>query len=275
MKTRLVVFLFLLVPGRKVIAAPRLILWHPQDTSFNIVLPALESETPREAVQKYVNAMNETPEFRYEMMKGAMVQIPESSFQEFTARKVDPSFLVLANEINQIEGNTYYMNLVVGILRQKQADPFVLPVGADFRLSVADRKKVKLLVNTTFDAELALGGEDADPALYNEPNRYTQPQDIHPLRDRLEADFIRSYLKAGKGVFYAICRGHQLTNASLGSHLIQDLYAENLTETEHRGGTFHTIFIEPDSLMSRMTGGLTEITVNSLHHQAVRDMGTF
>jgi putative glutamine amidotransferase len=105
--------------------------------------------------------------------------------------------------------------------------------------------------------------------MYHEENQFAHKNEIHPLRDQLEAAFISSYVKDGKGIFYAFCRGHQLTGVTQGSRLIQDLYAEHVTETEHRGGTFHKIKIQPGSLMSRMTGGLSEVTVNSLHHQAV------
>ena len=75
---------------------------------------------------------------------------------------------------------------------------------------------------------------------------------------------------------FGICRGIQFMNASLGGTLYQDLDTQHPSETEHhmtppyeRG--VHKITVKEGSLLAGMIGA-GEHSVNSYHHQAVKEL---
>lgn len=124
---------------------------------------------------------------------------------------------------------------------------------------------------------LFAGGEDVHPSAYGaapHPNlELTNPQ-----RDTAELWLARRAL-ADKKPILGICRGLQLLNVALGGTLYQDLPAEYPSSIVHTFGDLrrdfralsHTITIEPDSWLAE-TLGVAELPVNSLHHQAIRDL---
>ena len=76
---------------------------------------------------------------------------------------------------------------------------------------------------------------------------------------------------------FGICRGHQLINLALGGTLYQDLPTEypagvlpHSQESDKRQPT-HDVSLVEGSLLARLLGTV-HIGVNSLHHQAVRDV---
>jgi putative glutamine amidotransferase len=74
----------------------------------------------------------------------------------------------------------------------------------------------------------------------------------------------------------AICRGIQVLNVACGGTLWQDVNVEGATVESHdrepRDSLVHGLDIDPDSMLAR-TVGQTHLEVNSLHHQAIRDLG--
>ncbi len=106
------------------------------------------------------------------------------------------------------------------------------------------------------DAKLLVlpGGEDINPALYNEMPDYTR---YNEFRDYVEVGFLKQALSRGVKIL-GICRGHQLLNAYLGGKLIQDLYTEGI---HHEG--VHTL----EWLDSTLEKEICLPSVNSLHHQ--------
>jgi putative glutamine amidotransferase len=69
----------------------------------------------------------------------------------------------------------------------------------------------------------------------------------------------------------AICRGIQLVNVALGGTLLQDLPSERPTATNHGDRRRrHPLRVASDSLLHRTLGEVA--SVNSRHHQAVRDL---
>ena len=79
----------------------------------------------------------------------------------------------------------------------------------------------------------------------------------------------------------AICRGCQLLNVVCGGTLWQDIAVQGAGDPAHDGETagtprtetVHPVVLEPDSLVSAVLLA-TVVGVNSLHHQALRDIGT-
>jgi putative glutamine amidotransferase len=71
----------------------------------------------------------------------------------------------------------------------------------------------------------------------------------------------------------AICRGEQLMNVVLGGSLYQDIPTQVDTTVIHAGGALHRIGVEKGSVLYALFGQ-DSLTVNSYHHQAVKDTGT-
>ncbi len=118
------------------------------------------------------------------------------------------------------------------------------------------------------DGLLLLGGGDADPMLYGQENRGSNPPD--PVRDRDELALIQQFLAQDKPIL-GICRGHQMLNIALGGTLIQDLpdarhRHDTTTDNDriHRVKTLHP-------LLSDLYG--EQFVSNSSHHQAVNRLG--
>ena len=142
--------------------------------------------------------------------------------------------------------------------------PVVLPL-------VAEGEDVARLA-ASFDGFLFTGGQDVSPALYGEPDR-TGLSVPSPERDALEAPLLQEVLKTDKPVL-GICRGLQFLNAAMGGDLWQDLPFEHPSDIVHRQGkpydkAVHTVTLE-GPLKDLL--GKAELSVNSLHHQAIRKL---
>jgi putative glutamine amidotransferase len=75
----------------------------------------------------------------------------------------------------------------------------------------------------------------------------------------------------------AICRGIQALNVALGGTLYQDIPSQIKNclchqQTEPRHTATHAIQIEPCSQLSQIVGA-ARLETNSMHHQAVREVG--
>jgi putative glutamine amidotransferase len=127
------------------------------------------------------------------------------------------------------------------------------------------------------DGLLLPGGGDLAPAEYGEqPHEklgFTEPQ-----RDSLELALCRWALAEDKPML-GICRGIQVMNVTAGGTLYQDIPSQYKTGIVHasdlalpRGFLAHDVAIEPSSRLAALLGGET-LTVNSWHHQAVKDVG--
>ncbi len=122
---------------------------------------------------------------------------------------------------------------------------------------------------------LFLGGADIAPERYGE-----QPHkalgDTIPQRDEYEFRMFEKIFNTGKPLF-AICRGMQLCNCALGGKLFQDLPSQRPTDIQHRcktttyGQTHYARFIDGNYLHGVLGGN--SFTVNSYHHQAIKELG--
>ncbi len=114
------------------------------------------------------------------------------------------------------------------------------------------------------------GGEDVAPARYG-----AQPHErlgaVDPDRDAAELALIAA-ARAQRLPILAICRGIQILNVALGGTLYQDLDSERPGPVSHSSDTStHGVRVEAGSLLER-TLGARAATVNSRHHQAIRDL---
>lgn len=119
------------------------------------------------------------------------------------------------------------------------------------------------------------GGVDIDPKYFGE-EKTENCGEINPVRDVLEAAVMEAFEKMGKPVF-GICRGIQAMNIFHGGTLYQDLGSEmEGSPLEHWTPAQKNVETQPVSVEKGTKLyeilGKTEIKVNSMHHQAVKNV---
>ncbi|MDB5411595.1 MAG: gamma-glutamyl-gamma-aminobutyrate hydrolase [Rhodospirillales bacterium] len=118
------------------------------------------------------------------------------------------------------------------------------------------------------------GAFDVDPALFGATTRHAAVT-TKDRRTQFELSITRAALTADKPVL-GICGGQQLLNVALGGTLIQHIPDEVPDALAHeqpnpRTEPGHTVAVAPGTLLHRITG-TAELSVNSAHHQAVKDV---
>ena len=125
------------------------------------------------------------------------------------------------------------------------------------------------------DGLVLQGGTDVAPKTYGE-------EPIHedwagdPVRDRYEIDLVRACMREDIPVF-GICRGLQIINVALGGTLYQDIITQMPDALIHRDGViydnlFHRVLFRNESWLARIYRGRIGGKVNSVHHQAIKDV---
>ncbi|MBR3711449.1 MAG: gamma-glutamyl-gamma-aminobutyrate hydrolase family protein [Bacteroidales bacterium] len=145
-----------------------------------------------------------------------------------------------------------------------------LPVVLPLEVSEED---VDQIVNTC-DGFLFTGGQDVSPSLYGmEDATGTIVSSLE--RDQLESLLLSKALLADKPIL-GICRGLQFINAFLGGTLWQDLPSQHPSEIVHRQGKPYGVPTHQVALRGDLQALLCKdvLEVNTLHHQAVKDLGS-
>jgi putative glutamine amidotransferase len=136
------------------------------------------------------------------------------------------------------------------------------------------------LMYERLDGVFIAGGIDVDPSTYGAP-RHVLTGRSDTARDRVEMLFVRWALEDGKPVL-GVCRGAQIINVVSGGTLYQDLADELPDADKHdyfptegfaRDYLAHSIRFTNDSCL-RSIFGSADVLVNSMHHQAIREVGT-
>jgi len=114
------------------------------------------------------------------------------------------------------------------------------------------------------------GGEDVAPDRYGAAP-HPRLGEVDPVRDAAELALIAA-ARQHRLPILAICRGIQILNVALGGTLYQDLDSERPGSVPHAGDqSQHAVRVQEGSLLER-TLGTRSATVNSRHHQAIRDL---
>ena len=144
-----------------------------------------------------------------------------------------------------------------------------LPVVLPLDLSEKDAERIV----ETCDGFLFTGGQDVLPSLYGTEDA-TGTIVASPERDKLETLLLSKALQADKAVL-GICRGLQFINAFLGGTLWQDLPSQHHSEIVHRQGKPYGVPTHQVKLSGDLQSllGKEVLDVNTLHHQAVKELG--
>ena len=119
------------------------------------------------------------------------------------------------------------------------------------------------------------GGADVWPGSYGEEPLEEQWAGDH-VRDEYDKALVAAFVAAGKPVF-GVCRGLQLLNVAFGGTLYQDISTQVPDSFVHRDAAiydlnFHSVDIVPGSRLSTLYPGVERVRVNSIHHQAIKDL---
>lgn len=138
---------------------------------------------------------------------------------------------------------------------------------------VHDKERLRVYYEL-LDGLLLPGGADVEPRLYGAIAREDCDLNVMPELDEVELSLASWAIADGLPVL-GICRGIQVLNVACGGTLWQDLRVEGAAHESHdrepRDLLVHGLDVEPGSLLAR-TLGQTHIQVNSLHHQAIREL---
>jgi len=144
-----------------------------------------------------------------------------------------------------------------------------LPVVLPLEMSEEDANQVV----ETCDGFLFTGGQDVSPELYGMKDA-TGTIVARPESDKMETLLLSKALQADKAVL-GICRGLQFINVFLGGTLWQDLPSQHPSEIAHRQGKPYGVSSHQVKLSGNLKSllGKDILEVNTLHHQAVKDLG--
>ncbi len=146
--------------------------------------------------------------------------------------------------------------------------PILLPVTTDAAIIA---QYVQLV-----DGVMLTGGNDVDPLTFGEYQSWLSGS-ISPLRDQFELTLCREIVTHPEKAVIGICRGFQVMNIALGGDIHQDIREGCGQKTiAHRQKQLaryasHPVALAEGSILHRVTGEDT-LMVNSLHHQALRNM---
>ncbi len=160
----------------------------------------------------------------------------------------------------------------VHALRHAGAIPWLIPLLPDDRETLRE-------IYSRLDGVFLTGGVDVDPTNYGEQRaEYCGKTD--PDRDAVEIQLIR-WAKEDQKPLFAVCRGIQIVNVALGGSLYQDVTKQVPTALRHdyfptadqpaRDYLAHAIDVANSSRLAELLGG-TSVKVNSMHHQAIKQL---
>ena len=156
----------------------------------------------------------------------------------------------------------YYLDAI----RAAGGTPVVIPPGPpEDAIGLAGR----------LDGLVLSGGGDISPALYD-GSEIDQIYGVQDDRDATEMALVDAALRMNLPTL-AICRGMQVVNVALGGDLIQDITTEIPDSIAHwapdtQFELHQPVRVDPGSELAGVLGE-SEVKVNSIHHQAVKQLG--
>lgn len=184
---------------------------------------------------------------------------------------------------------TTYLGETAFRLCENYADAIVRAGGLPVVLPLTERIDVYDEYLDRADGLMLTGGADIEPARYRSALERCGVEALSgerlvgettPLRDAAELHLLFGAEQRGLPIL-GICRGAQIMNIAHGGTLYHDLDAQHapasgalaIVHNEYMDGRIsHTVEIKGGSVLGGILGE-SELAVNSLHHQAIRDLG--
>ncbi|MEO5843615.1 MAG: type 1 glutamine amidotransferase [Caldimonas sp.] len=125
------------------------------------------------------------------------------------------------------------------------------------------------------DALVLEGGSDVSPTSYGETPLLPKWSGDR-VRDDYERGLLGAFAERGKPVL-GVCRGLQLMNVAFGGTLLQDIGTQRPEALAHRNAEIYDRNVHPvefvaGSRLAEIFEGVAGPVVNSVHHQAVKDL---
>lgn len=258
-------------------AAVDLFVWNPDRSALSILIPTTDGQTPQEAVEAYSEAFQKdphlaklaTPEFI------RLLESPAGHFENFQHKDSKILAGVNANKTKDLTSPEERILYFQKVLQESGARVLVIPPAIEIAMNERDKTEFHQRLNDHLHLMVSLGGNDIHPSLYGE--KVTHAVETNLTLDRIELQRVKSFKASERGLFFGICRGHQVGAVADGHTLYQDLEKDQqAARHKHVGAeksfpgvqTWHWVNVE-NSLLSRMLRQDRAWT-NSIHHQAVR-----
>jgi putative glutamine amidotransferase len=164
------------------------------------------------------------------------------------------------------------------VMNQRYSRVVAAAGGLPVMIPLLDDEDTLRALYDRMDGVLIPGGVDLDPATYGETALPTCGR-LDPARDRVELMFARWALDERKPLF-GLCRGLQILNVAMGGSLYQDIAAQRTDAIKHdyfptagyaRDHLAHPVTVTSGSRLDAIVG-TAPLRVNSMHHQAVKDL---
>lgn len=258
-----------------------LVAWTAGENAPRVILPKRDAETADQSVERYLRAIRRHPELRalippegFEPAKGRAVPLTDAA-----ASPVRTAFV--ANWISDMSADGARIQRNLSTFRRAGADPYVIALSADVGLTEAEAAEFRGKVARSFDMLVSLGGDDIAPEAHGEKTTFARGTNL--ARDRSELALVTAFKKAARGIFFGICRGHQMGALADGHGLHQDLtktgagvtrdHINPAGRTSGEMQTWHHVTVEKGTLLERFLRRFADanggVRVNSVHHQAV------
>ena len=120
------------------------------------------------------------------------------------------------------------------------------------------------------------GGADVWPGSYGEEPLHETWGGAR-VRDEYDKALVYAFERVGKPIF-GVCRGLQLINVAFGGTLYQDISTQVPTAIAHvddarYDNQFHEVSLVQGSRLAGLYPGTHRAEINSIHHQAIKDLG--
>lgn len=289
-KLTLPLLLFITLMPTLTWANVELMVWQNDEDAPRIIIPKLTNETFQQAVNRYVNHINQNEDLSSLLTSTVINNNIYNAYTipvESQSRR-RPRLAFIANKFEDMkyDGERIQRNIIQ--FDERGADSYVIALSADIGLKDHDANTYRELVVYTFNILVALGGDDIAEELSGR-QRITNSKTVY-TRDISELLLVKKFKEMALGIFFGICRGHQMGGIADGHVVVQDLTRSGVGVThEHirKDGsnstemqTWHHIYIDSQSLVARLlnlhrntTVVLVEnyytMMVNSIHHQVV------